>query len=94
MEDLDGKIDKPKEAMSEEELQFHYFKVHDYNDDNRLDGIEIISALTHHAGLSLLLLSLHPFSGLFSRTTWVSRYQKGETSPDLNEARDDGVLRR
>jgi len=27
----------------------------------------------------------------FSRTTWVSRYQKGKTSLDLNEARDDGV---
>jgi len=25
-------------------------------------------------------------------TPWVSRYQKGETSLDLNEARDDGVL--
>ena len=23
---------------------------------------------------------LHPFNGLFSRTTWVSRYQKGQTS--------------
>jgi len=33
-----------------------------------------------------------PFNGLFSRTTWVSRYQKGKTSLDLNEARDDGVL--
>ena len=41
----------------------------------------------------LLLLLLHPFNGLFSRTTWVSRYQKGKTSLDLNEARDDGVLR-
>jgi len=40
----------------------------------------------------LLLLLLHPFNGLFSRTTWVSRYQKGRTSLDLNEARDDGVL--
>jgi len=29
---------------------------------------------------------LHPFNGLFSKTTWVSHYQKG-----LNEARDDGV---
>jgi len=31
---------------------------------------------------------------LFSRTTWVSRYQKGKTSDlnDLNEARDDVVL--
>ena len=32
------------------------------------------------------------FNGLFSRTTWVSRYQKGKTSLDLNEARDYGVL--
>jgi len=41
-----------------------------------------------------LLLLLHPFNGLVSRITWVSRYQKGKTSLglDLNEARDDGVL--
>ena len=37
----------------------------------------------------LLLLLLHPFNGLFSRTTWLSWYQKGETSLNLN----DGVLR-
>jgi len=36
----------------------------------------------------------HPFNGIFSRTTWVSRYQKGKTSLDLNKARDDGVLGR
>jgi len=35
---------------------------------------------------------LCPFDGLFSRTTWVSRYQKGKTSLDLNDARDDRVL--
>ena len=29
--------------------------------------------------------------GLFSRTTWVSQYQTGKTSLDLNKARDDGV---
>jgi len=27
----------------------------------------------------------------FSWTTWVSRYQKGKTSLDLNKARDDEV---
>jgi len=37
------------------------------------------------------LLLLHPFNGLFSGTTWVSRYLQGKTSLDLNEARDDGV---
>jgi len=30
----------------------------------------------------------HPFNGPFSRTTQVSRYQKGETSLDFTEARD------
>ena len=42
--------------------------------------------------LILLLLLLDPFNGFFSRTTWVSRYQKGKTSLDLNEPRDDWVL--
>ena len=37
-------------------------------------------------------LLLRPFNGLFSRTAWVSRYRKGKTSLDLNEARDAGVL--
>jgi len=36
--------------------------------------------------------ALHPFNGLFSRTTWVSLYQKDKTSMVLNEARDDGVF--
>jgi len=27
----------------------------------------------------------------YSRTTWVSRHQKGRTILDFNEARDDGV---
>ena len=37
----------------------------------------------------LLLLLLHPFNGLFSKTTGASRYQKGKTS--LYLTRDDGV---
>ena len=39
-----------------------------------------------------LLLLLLPFNSLYSKTTWVSRHQKGKTSLDLNEARDGGVL--
>ena len=39
------------------------------------------------------LLLLHPFNGLFSSTTLVSRHQKGNTILDLNEARDDGVVK-
>jgi len=37
------------------------------------------------------LTDRHPFNGLFSRTTSVSRCQKGYTNLDFNEARDDGV---
>jgi len=37
------------------------------------------------------IYSTQPFNGVFSRTTWVSRYQKGKTSLDLNKARDNGV---
>jgi len=29
-----------------------------------------------------------PFNGLFSKTTWVSRYQKGKTNLDFTGARD------
>ena len=42
--------------------------------------------------LQVLLLLLLPFNGVFSRTTWVSWYQKGKTSLDLSDARDDRVL--
>ena len=31
---------------------------------------------------------LQPFNGLFSRTTWVSPYQKGKTNLDFTGARD------
>ena len=30
----------------------------------------------------------HTFNGPLSRTTWVSRYQKGKTNLDFTEARD------
>ena len=48
-EDLDGIIDKKPEDMSNEELQFHYFRQHDYDGDNSLDGNEIVMSLFHHA---------------------------------------------
>ena len=34
--------------MTDEELQFHYFKLHDYDNNNMLDGTELISAMTHY----------------------------------------------
>ena len=38
--------------------------------------------------IELRLLLLQPFNGLFSRPTWVSRYQKGKTNLDFTGARD------
>jgi len=39
----------------------------------------MLHALLHHT---------HPFNGLFSGTTWVSRYQKCKTNLDFTKARD------
>lgn len=39
---------KPKAEMTDKELQFHYFKLHDFDNNNKLDGSEIVKAMTHH----------------------------------------------
>lgn len=36
--------------MSEAELQFHYFKMHDSDNNNKLDGCELIKSLIHWHG--------------------------------------------
>ncbi|XP_077193180.1 multiple coagulation factor deficiency protein 2 [Paroedura picta] len=47
LEDLDGVIDKPESEMSPQELQLHYFKMHDYDGNNLLDGLELATAISH-----------------------------------------------
>ena len=50
-EHLKDVVEKPKEDMTDEELEFHYFKLHDYDSNNKLDGTEITKAITHfHEG--------------------------------------------
>ncbi|GAU97829.1 hypothetical protein RvY_09059 [Ramazzottius varieornatus] len=49
-EHLDGMTDKRPEDMNEQELQFHYFKLHDTDTNNKLDGLELIHAITHYHG--------------------------------------------
>ncbi|XP_011503654.1 PREDICTED: multiple coagulation factor deficiency protein 2 homolog [Ceratosolen solmsi marchali] len=44
-EHLDVPMDTNK--MSEQELQFHYFKMHDSDNNNKLDGCELIKSLIH-----------------------------------------------
>ena len=45
--DLQGQINKPAEQMTEEEQNFYYFRLHDTNNDNYLDGLEVIAAFNH-----------------------------------------------
>lgn len=40
------KIDVKKD-LSNEELEFYYFLEHDFNNDSRLDGLEIFTAIKH-----------------------------------------------
>ncbi|XP_037637879.1 multiple coagulation factor deficiency protein 2 isoform X1 [Sebastes umbrosus] len=47
MEHLEGVIDQPEKEMSPQELQLHYFKMHDYDGNNLLDGLELATAITH-----------------------------------------------
>jgi len=54
-------------------------------------SMTLATVIRPYAKLLFLALLLHPLNGLFSRTAWVSWYQKGKTSLHLNEARNDKV---
>ncbi|KAK7140609.1 hypothetical protein R3I94_013024 [Phoxinus phoxinus] len=47
MEHLEGVIETPEADMTPQELQLHYFKMHDYDGNNLLDGLELATAITH-----------------------------------------------
>lgn len=52
--------------MTDQELQFHYFKMHDADNNNKLDGNELIKSLIHWHGKKELLLSQYFFLSLVS----------------------------
>ncbi|KAM5164817.1 multiple coagulation factor deficiency protein 2 [Mantella aurantiaca] len=47
MEHLEGVVNKQESEMSPQELQLHYFKMHDYDGNNLLDGLELATAISH-----------------------------------------------
>ena len=57
----------------------------------RISATDQLILINFGPNVTLKFLLLHPFNGLFFRTTWASWYQKGKTSLDLNEARDSGI---
>ncbi|XP_070180765.1 multiple coagulation factor deficiency protein 2 homolog [Littorina saxatilis] len=46
-EHLKEEIGNVNKEMSPEEMEFHYFRLHDSDNDTRLDGLEILKALSH-----------------------------------------------
>ncbi|KAL1139189.1 hypothetical protein AAG570_009248 [Ranatra chinensis] len=50
--------------MSEQELQFHYFKMHDADNNNKLDGCELIKSLIHWHGEETSNIPVHSDSDL------------------------------
>ena len=44
---MDGVVN-PGEALSDEESNFRFFTIHDYDKNNKLDGLELMAALTDH----------------------------------------------
>lgn len=53
---MDIPLDTSK--MSEPELQFHYFKMHDADNNNKLDGCELIKSLIHWHGKQIVTFQL------------------------------------
>ena len=49
MSDLfdDDDLEDELKMNSEEAMEFHYFKLHDYDGNNKLDGLELGVAMTH-----------------------------------------------
>ena len=48
LEHLEGVINKPKDQMTVDEQNFYYFKLHDYDNNNVLDGLELVTAFAHN----------------------------------------------
>lgn len=69
-EHMEVPIDTSK--MTEQELQFHYFTMHDSDKNNKLDGSELIKSLIHWHGKRNVEKQF--FFLLFS--LWTFKYEK------------------
>lgn len=57
-EHMEVPIDTSK--MTDQELQFHYFKMHDADNNNKLDGCELIKSLIHWHGKKFYSFNSNP----------------------------------
>lgn len=84
MEHLEGVIDKPETDMTPQELQLHYFKMHDYDGNNLLDGLELATAISHvhrEVTQSTGHLFHQVFSQMFFNTLEFCRREERTVSP-------------
>lgn len=72
--------------MTDQELQFHYFKMHDADNNNKLDGCELIKSLIHWHGeftllclISFVIVSLSLVFRLISWWCWTAQGSKENT---------------
>ena len=45
----EGDVEEQLDLDSEEATRFHYFKLHDYDNNNKLDGLELYAAIAHYS---------------------------------------------
>ena len=45
----EGDMEEQLNLESEESTRFHYFKLHDYDNNNKLDGLELYAAIAHYS---------------------------------------------
>jgi len=93
-EHLHGAVgDQDLSKMSEEELQFHYFKMHDNDNNNKLDGSELIKSLIHwHVEESKHLGANAPPSGTTKVFTDQELEQMIDPILEMDDKNRDGYI--
>ncbi|CAG5122046.1 unnamed protein product [Candidula unifasciata] len=74
---MQGEINTDK-TMTAEEMEFHYFRLHDTNNDTMLDGLELLKALSHM--LPPMDFSPHEISG---KTAVEVEHMKNERTREM-----------
>lgn len=75
--------------MTEQELQFHYFKMHDADNNNKLDGCELVKSLIHWHGkinISKLRYNLTPSTILSFKLFRKTQTAQTTTQPQATQS--------
>lgn len=85
--------DQDVSKLSEEELQFHYFKMHDNDNNNMLDGSELIKSLIHwHVEESKQMGANAPAHGTTKVFTDLELEQMIDPILQMDDKNNDGFI--